>query len=165
VGKQNIPNILFTRLIFCFLGQYFVYSVNILFSPLIFCFPGEYFAYPAIILLSWPIFCLLGQYFVFPPPPPGGVGGSGSPDRRSRPSQNPRILRGSWSGSAPGGGSPDRRSRPSHRICLRGRMAGFCAFKGRNVHLVQATAQFSQSGAHMQARDPKWPLKSVNLPN
>ena len=26
---------------------------------------------------------------------------------------------------------------------------GFCAFKGKNVYLVQATAQFSQSGAHM----------------
>ena len=38
-------------------------------------------------------------------------------------------------------------------------------FKGKNVHLVQATAQFSQSGAHMQARGSKWPLKSVNLPN
>ena len=50
------------------------------------------------------------------------------------------------------------------RIGLRGRMAGFCAFKGKNVHLVKATAQFSQSGAHMQARDSKWPLKSVNLP-
>ena len=79
MGKQNIPNILFTRLIFCFLGQYCVYSVNILFSPLIFCFPGEYFAYPAIILLSWPIFCLLGQYFVSPPPPPGGGWGVGEP--------------------------------------------------------------------------------------
>ena len=51
---------------------------------------------------------------------------------------------GLWRGSASGG--------------------GFCAFKGKNVHLVQATAQFSQSGAHMQARGPKWPLKSVNLP-
>ena len=42
---------------------------------------------------------------------------------------------GLWRGSASGG--------------------GFCAFKGKNVHSVQATAQFSQSGAHMQARDPK----------
>ena len=38
-GKQNIRNILFTQLIFCFLGQYFVFLANILFSWIIFCLP------------------------------------------------------------------------------------------------------------------------------